>query len=340
MRLNLEWVDAFVDFADHLNFTHAARARHVSQPALHGQVRQLQAAVGAPLYHRRGRNLELSEAGRQLAAFGRELRVRERGLLAQLRGPQADAPVILQAGEGAYLYLLGPALRRFAHGRGELLRLRLGDAETTLRAVEDGLVDIGVLPLARLCPKTLPRSHDTAPDDHGGVARTRRMLDTPSSSRLALAAADGALTTREGFRTKPCIPAGIEAEPLAEVGQMLVVPRTHPLAERAAIELRELAGQRLIVAPEDRPHRRALAAALANQGIAWEVAVEVSGWALMIQLVGLGVGLAVVNDFCRLPRNLVGVPVPELARLDYAAIRREGLPVSPASARLWQLLTG
>jgi LysR family transcriptional regulator, low CO2-responsive transcriptional regulator len=285
MRLNLEWVDAFVDFADHLNFTHAARARHVSQPALHGQVRQLQAAVGAPLYHRRGRNLELSEAGRQLAAFGRELRVRERGLLAQLRGPQADAPVILQAGEGAYLYLLGPALRRFAHGRGELLRLRLGDAETTLRAVEDGLVDIGVLPLASCS-------------------------------------------------------AGIEAEPLAEVGQMLVVPRTHPLAERATIDLRELAGQRLIVAPEDRPHRRALAAALANQAIAWEVAVEVSGWALMIQLVGLGVGLAVVNDFCRLPRNLVGVPVPELARLDYAAIRREGLPVSPASARLWQLLTG
>ncbi|MCA9634633.1 MAG: LysR family transcriptional regulator [Myxococcales bacterium] len=285
MELNLEWVDAFVDFADHLNFTHAARARHLSQPALHGQIRRLQELVGAPLYHRQGRNLELSEAGRRLAAFGRELRLRERAILADLRGPRADAPVVLQAGEGAYLYLLGPALRRFRHPDKGRLQLRVGDADGTLRAVAEGIADLGVLPLG----------------------------DPP---------------------------AGIEAAPIAEVGQMLVLPRAHPLAERSRLRLRDLAGEALIVPPAERPHRRALAAALAERGIPWEVAVEATGWALMIQLCRLGVGLAIVNDFCRLPRELVGLPLPELPRLRYAAIRRRDLPVSSAGARLWSLLTG
>ncbi len=285
MELNLEWVDAFVDFADHLNFTHAARARHISQPAFHGQITRLQEAVGAPLYHRRGRNLELSEAGRRVAAFGRELRRRERCLLAELRGPQVDAPVVLQAGEGAYLYLLGPALRRFRQAGSDLLRLRVGDAEATLRAVSEGVADVGVLPLASA-------------------------------------------------------PEGIEVEPIAEVGQMLVVPRAHPLAERTRLSLHDLAGQRLIVPPEDRPQRRALAAALAERGVAWEVGVEATGWVLMIRLVSLGVGLAIVNDFCRLPRDLVGLPLVQLPRSSFVAIRRAGLPASTASARLWGLLTG
>ncbi|NVB39293.1 LysR family transcriptional regulator [Pseudenhygromyxa sp. WMMC2535] len=292
MRLNLEWVDAFVDFADQLNFTHAARLRHVSQPALHAQIRKLQDEVGAPLYHRRGRNLELSAAGRRVAAFGRELRSRERALLAELHG-QDDAPVVLQAGEGAYLYLLAPGIRRFTRGRANALALRVGDAPATLAAVREGRADVGVLPLS---------SSDKGDD----------------------ALASGAL----------------EAELVAEVGQMLVLPRDHPLAERAAVELEDLAGLSLIVPPRDRPLRRALASALDERGVDWSVAVEASGWALILQLAALGVGAAVVNDFCRLPRGLVGVPVRDLPSLRYVALRRARQPVSSASARLWQLLTG
>ncbi|MCA9658386.1 MAG: LysR family transcriptional regulator [Myxococcales bacterium] len=283
MELNLEWVDAFVDFADHLNFTHAARARNLSQPALHAQIRKLQEAVGAPLYRRSGRNLELSDRGRRLAAFGRELRQRERSLLDELRGPAPDAPVTLQAGEGAYLYLLGPAIRRFRRAGDGLLQLRVGDAETTRAAVSEGLADVGVLPIER------------AADD-------------------------------------------LEVAAIADVGQMLVMPRAHPLAERSRIRIRDLEGAALIVPPEGRPQRQALTDAL--DGVPWELAVEASGWALMIRLVSLGVGLAIVNDFCRLPRDLVGVPVPSLPRLTYRAIRRAGVPTSSAGARLWRMLVG
>ncbi len=284
MELNLEWVDAFVDFADHLNFTHAARARNLSQPALHGQIRKLQDSLGAPLYRRRGRNLELSEIGRKVAAFGRELRAREQDLLANLHGPADDRPVTLHAGEGAYLYLLGQAIRRFRRGGDERLNLQVGDAKSTLAAISDGLADIGVLPL------------DSAT-------------------------------------------AEIEREEIAEVGQMLVVPSSHRLAARAQIRLRDLKGVSLVVPPIGRPQRRSITAALDSAGIPWEVAVEASGWALIIRLVSLGVGLAIVNDFCRLPRDLVGVPLPALPRITYSAIRRHGMPRSSAGLRLWKLLT-
>lgn len=284
MSLNLEWVDAFVDFADHLNFTHAARFRNTSQPALHAQIRKLQESIGSPLYHRKGRNLELSDVGRKIAAFGRELRLRENCLLAEIHGPRADAPVVLQAGEGAYLYLLGQAIRRFRSGGG-LLQLRVGDAERTRTAIVEGRADIGVSPF---CAE----------------------IDA------------------------------VESEVIAEVGQMLVVPKTHALATRKRLWVRDLRGLDLVVPPAGRPQRMALEDALRGVDLSLEVAVEASGWALMIHLVCLGVGFAVVNDFCRLPRGFIGVPIPALPRLKYCAFRRRHLPMSSAGARLWALLVG
>ncbi len=284
MALNLEWVDAFVDFADHLNFTHAARFRNISQPALHAQIRRLQESIGSPLYHRKGRNLELSDAGRKIAAFGRELRLRERCLLAELHGPRADAPVVLQAGEGAYLYLLDQAIRRFRSGGG-LLQLRVGDAERTRIAIVEGRADIGVSPF---CTEI----------------------------------------------------EGIESELIVEVGQMLIVPKTHELASRKRLFVRDLRGLDLVVPPAGRPQRTALEEALRGVDLPLKVAVEATGWALMIHLVRLGVGFAVVNDFCRLPRGFVGIPIPALPRFQYCAFRRRHLPRSNAGARLWALLVG
>ena len=36
-----DWLEAFVVFSTHMNFTHAADALHISQPALHTKIRQL-----------------------------------------------------------------------------------------------------------------------------------------------------------------------------------------------------------------------------------------------------------------------------------------------------------
>jgi DNA-binding transcriptional LysR family regulator len=111
--MNYEWVFAFSVFAEHLNFTRAAKLLHISQPALHVQIRKLGEAIGRPLYRRKGRALLLTVEGKRLAAFGREVNERGRAVLGELRGESASLPLVLASGYGAFRYLLGSAIRRF-----------------------------------------------------------------------------------------------------------------------------------------------------------------------------------------------------------------------------------
>ncbi len=141
--MNYEHLRAFVVFAAHRNFTHAARELHLSQPALHVQIRKLTEAVGRPLYARHGRGLALTRDGERLAAFGRDTLARGGALLAELRGDGGDVPVVLAAGRGAYLYLLAPALRRFQRGPGRL-QLVVASGDEAVVMVAEARADLAV----------------------------------------------------------------------------------------------------------------------------------------------------------------------------------------------------
>src|SRR5262245_29652520 len=123
MTIDSDLLAAFSAFAQTLNFTHAARQVGLSQPALFERVQRLQEQLEVPLYQRSGRALELTPHGIRVAAHAREVRERESAFLQELHGEQAPAWVTLAAGEGGYLYLLGPALRSFAAAGGARLRL-------------------------------------------------------------------------------------------------------------------------------------------------------------------------------------------------------------------------
>jgi DNA-binding transcriptional LysR family regulator len=142
--MKLEWLDAFVVFAERLSFTRAARDLHISQPALHVQIARLADALGAPLYRRDGRALALTPQGLDTLRFAREIRDRTHELVDVVRTGGSARPVVLAAGEGAYLYLLGEAISRFtAHGVAPL-RLLTRNAEGTLAALASGEAHLGV----------------------------------------------------------------------------------------------------------------------------------------------------------------------------------------------------
>jgi DNA-binding transcriptional LysR family regulator len=277
---DFEQLEAFAVFAEHLNLTHAAKALHLSQPALHTRLRRLGEAVGAPLYRRDGRALVLTEAGQRTARFAREIRARLGDFTEQMRDEQLRSPITLCAGEGALLYLLGPALRRFA--RKHALRVQVNDAEGTAQAVSAGLAHLGVL-----------------------------SVDPP--------------------------PANLEHELVAEVGFALALPANDPLAERARVSWPDLGGRSLIVPPAGRPHRLALDRHLPNDV---EIAVEISGWPLTLQLVALGIGVAIVNDFCRAPRGVTLVPFTGLPSRPYIVVRDPRRDLDPRVADLWSKLAG
>jgi DNA-binding transcriptional LysR family regulator len=139
--MNRDWLRSFAAFAEHRSFTAAARQLGLSQPALHVQVAKLGDHLGVPLYARRGRSLELTAAGRRVAAYARDLDRREQALVAELEG--RDAPVTLAAGTGALIYLLGEAIRRFDPSRRALRLLPLRGPEA-ITAVREGRADLAV----------------------------------------------------------------------------------------------------------------------------------------------------------------------------------------------------
>jgi len=277
--VNSEWVRAFVTFAETLNFTHAAARLHISQPALHVQIRKLGESLQAPLYVRRGRSLALTDEGRKVLAFGREQEERTARLVDEVKGTPRDTSVVLAAGEGTFLYLLSEPLRAFQRTKNVRLRVLTLDRERALSSVQLGEAHLAV----------------TVIDD---------------------------------------VPSDVVSRRVAKVGAAVVFPKNHRLARKRSVSIRDLRDEALIVPPAGRPLRATLARAWAAADQKWSPAVEANGWELMMRFAELGLGVAIVNDFCSPPRGTVRRPLSGLPSLQYQLLRLRSRQPNPAVVAL------
>jgi DNA-binding transcriptional LysR family regulator len=261
------WLRAFASFAEDANLSRAARRLHLSQPAVHAQIRRLGEELGVTLYRRAGRGLALTPQGLEVAAFARELDERTHDLVARLRDADREERVVLAAGAGAILYVIEDGLRAFTRARAARLEVLTMDAPAAVDAVRSGAAHVGVAAL------------DARPEQ-------------------------------------------LEARPLTVVQQVLVVPRGHRLAARRRVSVAALAGERLVLPPEGRPHRAMIEAAMRSRGADVTIGAVARGWELTLKLVEVGLGIAVVNGCCRVPRGLTARPVTDLPAVRYFAFTR------------------
>jgi len=277
--IDSEWLASFSVFAETLNFTHAARRRHISQPALYVQIRRLSEELGVTLYVRNGRVLTLTEAGRKVLAFARDQRERTERLVADVSGSTKPQAVTLAAGEGSLLYLLGDALRAFQNGKHGTLQVLTRDRDGAVSAVQLG------------------------------------------EAELAVTVADE-------------VPAGLAARRLVNVGAAAVMLKQHPLARKRRILVSEWCDEPLIAPGQGRPLRASLARAWSDMGGTWAPVVEANGWELMMRFAALGMGIAVVNDFCTAPKGTVRRPLAGVPSVHYQLLRARHRTLGPAAQAL------
>jgi len=139
-----DWIDAFLVFSECMNFTHAAEQLYISQPALHTKIRKLSEHLEMKLYQKQGRNLILTDEGRKIQVFAREMRERSEAFIGELRSDKSTSPVKLAAGNGAYLYLLGSSILEFNRTANTPIQLITSNKEQTIACVESGEAHIGI----------------------------------------------------------------------------------------------------------------------------------------------------------------------------------------------------
>ncbi|ONG52328.1 hypothetical protein BKE38_14795 [Pseudoroseomonas deserti] len=83
--MELTWLEDFLALAEHRNFSRAAAARHVTQPAFSRRIQALEAWIGTPLVLRSPQGVQLAAAGLDLqdraAALVRDIHAARRGAL-------------------------------------------------------------------------------------------------------------------------------------------------------------------------------------------------------------------------------------------------------------------
>ncbi|SFW90317.1 LysR family transcriptional regulator, cyn operon transcriptional activator [Pseudomonas sp. NFACC09-4] len=140
-------VQYFLAVAEHLSFTKAAAALHVSQPALSQQVRQLEESLGAQLFDRSGRTTRLTDAGDVYLLYARRA-------YQQLREAKSAIHDVSDLTRGSLrlavtptftTYLVGPVIEAF-HSRypGITLNLKEISQERIEELLLAGELDAGI----------------------------------------------------------------------------------------------------------------------------------------------------------------------------------------------------
>ena len=145
---DLHKLNCFVAVAKTLNFSRAARALHLSQPPLTRHIKTLEAELGAELFHRSKRSVQLSDAGAALLPQAEAI------LLAVARLP--DAVRAARAGSTGRIsiafvsivdYSFLPALLRRFTGAYPVVSVHLREATSDLQLkwLAAGEIDLGIV---------------------------------------------------------------------------------------------------------------------------------------------------------------------------------------------------
>lgn len=244
-----------------------------------------------------------------------KMHISQPSLFAQIRKLESDLEARLYRKVGRSLQLTGEGVRLLAHAREVHRRDQALLAELQGRGSDEPLVlAAGEGALLHLLPKALIRLRK--------AEGTRLRVLTRNAQETIRSVVEGEATI--GVTVMTGEHDGLESERLGLVGLQAVMPRTHKLAKKRSLLLDALDGEPLVTAPRPFPHRENLERLFSDAGCFLNAVTEANGWASMMHLAALELGVAIVNDFCVPPKGAVGRPIRGVPKLEYRVLWRTG----------------
>ncbi|HXF95596.1 MAG TPA: LysR family transcriptional regulator [Gemmatimonadales bacterium] len=201
--LTLHRLELFLAVLEAGGVGRAARARHLSQPAVSEHLRGLGQHFGLPLFERAGRGVRPTAAARLLEPFARQVIGLLRGAqraAEDLRGLRAGS-VAIGASTTPGTYLLPPLLGRFRQAHpGLAVTLRIGDTRDIEQWVAGGDIELGVTGEAPTPPGLLAERWVT--DELVVIVRRRHRLARRRTVAPAALAGEPYIAREQGSSTR------------------------------------------------------------------------------------------------------------------------------------------
>jgi DNA-binding transcriptional LysR family regulator len=125
----------------------AAKAVHLSQPAVTAQIRKLEESIGAALFVRSVQGVTATDAGLRLARYAKSIRRLLDEAMTEVPGGEDNVgPLVIAASTTIAAHLLPTLLAQFrAAHRGVPLHVHVGNTEDVVEEVRGGRVPIGLV---------------------------------------------------------------------------------------------------------------------------------------------------------------------------------------------------
>jgi DNA-binding transcriptional LysR family regulator len=147
LNLTLRQLKIFEAVARHLSFTRASEELHLTQPAVSMQVKQLEQAVGLPLFEQVGKRIYLTDAGEEMERYSRSVlaTLDEASLVFdEMKGLERGRLTIAVASTANYFVpqLLAAFCQRYP---GVKVSLDVTNRERLLEALHDNETDLVIM---------------------------------------------------------------------------------------------------------------------------------------------------------------------------------------------------
>jgi DNA-binding transcriptional LysR family regulator len=207
-------------------------------------------------------------------------------------------------------------------------------AAVELRGLRAGSVAVGAstTPGTYLLPELLGRFHSAYPQ----IVLTLRIGDTRQVEEWVAAGA-----VELGVIGAAPVRAGLSAEPWVKDELVAIVARRHKLARRRTLPAGALAGEPYISREEGSSTRAVTQRVLAGLGVTLRPVMELGSTEAVREAVAAGLGVSVLSRHAVRPRDPRVVAIRLQGRewvRDLLVIQRQGAPLSPAAARLRDML--